>query len=66
MKKADMRGVRPFIKDRPIIGRAITAALLLCVPIAWPILAMKETWPDVRDEVKQMAGVIFLPWGDES
>jgi hypothetical protein len=66
MKKANMNGVRPLIKNHPVMGRILTAGLLLVMPVAWVLYALKETWPDVRDEVMQMVGVIFLPWGDDS
>lgn len=65
MKKASLRGVRPIIKNHPISGRLITSVFLLSVPFYWVAVALKETWPEVRDEAAQMLSVIFLPWEDD-
>lgn len=65
MKKASLRGVRPIIKNHPFLGRLLTVAILPTVPVLWVIFALRETWPDVRNEVKHMLSVAFLPWEDD-
>lgn len=62
MKKADMRGVRPIIKNRPVLGRLIIAGCLLILPFLWVYASLKETWSDLCDEAREMLEIVFLPW----
>jgi hypothetical protein len=65
MKKASLRGVRPIIKNHPILGRLLVAASLVTAPALWVALALRESWPEFRREYGQGLRLAFLPWEDD-
>lgn len=69
MKHANLNGLRPWLRNRPVLGRVITFGWLLTLPFvaAGYILYVgcKEAIPDLFEAVGKMLGVIFLPWGDD-
>lgn len=69
MRKANLNGVRPFIKKRPLIGRLLTLVWLIVMPILTVgyVIAVgcREVVPEVYQVMVKMLGVIFLPWGDD-
>lgn len=68
MKKANLNGVRPAIRKRPVVGRLIILAWLVALPFMAVFYIIyegcKEALPEILDTAVKMFGVIFLPWED--
>ena len=66
MKKANLRGVRPIIRNHPILGRLVALGWLLALPVmaaGYIIYAgCREVVPEAANAASKMLGVIFLPW----
>jgi|AntDeeMinimDraft_4_1070355.scaffolds.fasta_scaffold06088_1 hypothetical protein len=69
MRSANLKGVPSFIKKRPVTGRLLTLGWLIAMPaivVGHVVLyAVREVIPCAMGEMKQMLGVIFLPWDSD-
>lgn len=68
MKKADMRGIKHWVWDHPVIGRLWAITVLVSIPFLFVASVAYAGCKEVGDEfisaAKQMIGIAFFPWGE--